>query len=64
MKKNTNQNRLYNEPPSPPKPTKIIGDDDLRREEFYKKIEFWIFTIVVVIVLTYAGFRLIDMLLK
>lgn len=60
-----NQNRSYNEVPNPPKPpTKIIGDDDLRKEEFYKKIEFWIFTVVVVLVLTYAGFRLIDMLLK
>ena len=51
--------------PNPKKPLpQNQPDDELNRELFFKKIEFWIFSIVIAIVLGYAAIRLIDMFLK
>lgn len=52
------------EPKKPIKKYEPIGEDEYRKEVFFKKIEFWIFSIIVAIVLGYAALRLFDMFLK
>ena len=52
--------------PNPKKPIKYkpIGEDEYNKELWYRKIEYWIFMIIVSIVLGYAGLRLIDTFIK